>query len=1321
MSKTVDILKAISKINKKEKSDKQRVYDPKEQLEGYKKRIEGSGIDLEKATDKRSFIEKALNLPDDQNPLFDLFEIINRPQQALFGAVKAGQEGEDIGKAALAGIKGDTEINFKEILHNAGMEKTDGSLGLDDILGFAGDVFVDPVDFALIPVTAASKVSKLTKATNVLTDAEKALDAAKGAADTTQDVLIKLQRNVNKAKKGLDAAKVYQTKKVTSPIELFMSATGTGLKGAFRFADTGIEKFLTYFDNYSDTLMSKMSKELYSSRESLKTLKYYTDMKTMLRKTFNIIDELPENIFGIARKVRGKQHVTKKAALKYYDEFLKSPKGGKAMEKIAADLGISVDEVSRALSVAYQRGNNVLSKDGKITLEGIRHKTTIKGIINDDALLHQQGLMDVDAKRVEDWVKEWLPNWYRDKVENMNKTLFRRYTDDTGKVVATNRIYDDDVLKSLKEELAILDNDPSLILKKPKTEFKDLPSDLTKREKTIHERLNYYMNLEKKGVRRVIPLDTAQGAKFRKLSDNIAEKEKQLKGILKNIEKNPNVSAKTAKARADKIIELKKDIQHFYDITSKVWIKKHGVDVSKEIQKTANILNEQLGKGLDASFALGRANIEFEIGNYFTDETLKNMEKIFNHEMTPDLLNEVGDFMHKSVKTITNVMEANITETPGYLAHVLNDDWKKLNINKYYKKAGDQDTWGSTNNLVGNVRSFAERRYKTTEMEANALSKSYFDYLIDTQKNLSELEVKKLKDSKLIDMFSEDISTSFVDFINKGTKAVGDAQMLAQVLAKSMVDESTGFVKIRNAGDVRPVGYTEITVASLKGKLQGMEKFLNLEDGTAKKALSWLEKHSNDKLFIDNNINAMIGKITDKTEPVAFLEVMNGITNIFKRNKLLSPGFQLRNIVGNMSNMWLSGMPLNDIMSYTKRADGILKKGNELFDKVHGVLNGNADLLSKAEREIYDEFVEFAGHGFTEVANNLQDLPREWWDESLRINMYQANKDAKTLGEKAQRELGRPKEYYDRLTAYNMKKNAAYDQRFRLAMYKYAKDNPNYLVKYGHNNPESAVRAALFDFQDLSVAERQVLRKFIPFYTFTKKNLAFQMNNISKNSVKYNQMIKAFNNFWDTLDLEDDEMDRFKLENFWIPIPFRDKDGKYKAIKSSLPLGDLGEFLDDPLRRILSATSPIIRAPFEMATNKQIFSDMPVEEFKGQKGFYIPEISRKAEFGLSQLGLDVPAAAGFDIGRTVAGIAKGNVKNPLEAMESSVGRTLLSTGDPAKTQEREAYNDLDDIQNLMRYYKQEGIEIKTIAELSNSQKFKGQEAIIQRIKMLRGK
>jgi hypothetical protein len=149
-------------------------YDPKKQLEGYQKRLEASGIDPKEATDSRNWLEKALNLTPDQNVFFDIFEILERPQQALFGAWKASQEGKDVKEAIKSGITGNDVIRFKEILHNYGMEDSAKKFGVDDVVGFLGDIFVDPMELALIPATGGtSAINKLTKSLGSAEDALK--------------------------------------------------------------------------------------------------------------------------------------------------------------------------------------------------------------------------------------------------------------------------------------------------------------------------------------------------------------------------------------------------------------------------------------------------------------------------------------------------------------------------------------------------------------------------------------------------------------------------------------------------------------------------------------------------------------------------------------------------------------------------------------------------------------------------------------------------------------------------------------------------------------------------------------------------------------------------------------------------------------------------------------------------------------------------------------------------------------------------------------------------------------------------------------------
>ena len=87
------------------------------------------------------------------------------------------------------------------------------------------------------------------------------------------------------------------------------------------------------------------------------------------------------------------------------------------------------------------------------------------------------------------------------------------------------------------------------------------------------------------------------------------------------------------------------------------------------------------------------------------------------------------------------------------------------------------------------------------------------------------------------------------------------------------------------------------------------------------------------KIAIDNNINMLIGRLVDKQGKSSVLTLIDSLNTIFKKNKLLSPGFQMRNVVGNISNMWLSGMSIPDILKYNKKAYATIKTGQDLFEK----------------------------------------------------------------------------------------------------------------------------------------------------------------------------------------------------------------------------------------------------------------------------------------------------------------------------------------------------------------------------------------------------
>jgi hypothetical protein len=371
-------------------------------------------------------------------------------------------------------------------------------------------------------------------------------------------------------------------------------------------------------------------------------------------------------------------------------------------------------------------------------------------------------------------------------------------------------------------------------------------------------------------------------------------------------------------------------------------------------------------------------------------------------------------------------------------------------------------------------------------------------------------------------------------------------------------------------------------------------------------------------------------------------------------------------------------------MKYYKKSDDIIRKGDEVLKKFI-----NKETLSEVEQEKLKLYQEFIQNNFHEVADEVWDIP-----ESIA---------KKTSGETKNVALKKLKE----LQEFNNKLNSAADKRFRLAMLMWAKDNPDTYLKLGLDNPADMVRRVLFDPADLSFAEKKFVKRTMPFYTFAKKNLAYQMKNVVDNPKQYKDLEKTIRAIWTSQGIETKDIDEYKRSNFWIPVPALTKNGKYVALKLNLPVGDLAEFASDPLRRVISSMSPAIRVPFEVTANKQMFSNMPIQDFAGQKGYIIPEISRPLEYGLSASGLDVPVATIADIGRTLVKGTKGelDIQSPFDLIDQTVGRSLFSSGDVAKTQTNKAYDELHEIQDLLKLYKQNKIDIPKLADLNGQNKY----------------
>ncbi|MBU0476392.1 hypothetical protein KKB68_00005, partial [Patescibacteria group bacterium] len=149
----------------------------------------------------------------------------------------------------------------------------------------------------------------------------------------------------------------------------------------------------------------------------------------------------------------------------------------------------------------------------------------------------------------------------------------------------------------------------------------------------------------------------------------------------------------------------------------------------------------------------------------------------------------------------------------------------------------------------------------------------------------------------------------------------------------------------------------------------------------------------------------------------------------------------------------------------------------------------------------------------------------------------------------------------------------------------------------------------LFDYQNLSPFERAFMRRLIPFYTFTRKNLEVQVSTLLTAPGRIGAEIKALTTIGDVLGgAKLSEEDKAKLPD-WV------KQGiGFLAQKKGETITMFGSFqtpLEQPFaafqpNQLLGSISPFIKVPLEQASGYSFFYGKPLSEVDNAAGFASP-------------------------------------------------------------------------------------------------------------------
>ena len=144
-----------------------------------------------------------------------------------------------------------------------------------------------------------------------------------------------------------------------------------------------------------------------------------------------------------------------------------------------------------------------------------------------------------------------------------------------------------------------------------------------------------------------------------------------------------------------------------------------------------------------------------------------------------------------------------------------------------------------------------------------------------------------------------------------------------------------------------------------------------------------------------------------------------------------------------------------------------------------------------------------------------------------------------------------------------------------------------------YDDAMKAVYRSHFDYapEALTSFERNVMKRLIPFYTYVRNNIPYQLGQLIKQPGKYAALAKTqrdFNNLTPEAKEEMSYMPNWMSEMFLLRLPVNEQ---RLYLQLDLPIEDLAKLplTEDGVREIFSLLSPVLKYPIELIANRNIY------------------------------------------------------------------------------------------------------------------------------------
>jgi hypothetical protein len=335
-------------------------------------------------------------------------------------------------------------------------------------------------------------------------------------------------------------------------------------------------------------------------------------------------------------------------------------------------------------------------------------------------------------------------------------------------------------------------------------------------------------------------------------------------------------------------------------------------------------------------------------------------------------------------------------------------------------------------------------------------------------------------------------------------------------------------------------------------------------DKTARKTVQGItDEHGHPLHFDPETANAIekVKKVMSGDE-ATIMEFSRGYRKALGKWKLavtsINPGYGIRNTLSDYWNMWLAGVPAAAMAVYSGKAAKLMRDAKK----------GDAAALAEI-RDAYD-------HGVLSglFPGDVQQVSHMLEHSGSKKALVKDKRFLK-LSSKVMQDANRNRENWGRLTHYLYRREHE-----------------------GLSAVESAqwVKKAHFDYEDLTEFEQKVMKGIAPFYTWSRKNIPYQIERLFMAPGRYAAFPKAANESTQAAGGDVPSVPDYLAKNMAFRVPFMGNG-------YMLPMIGVTDLMKADPRNIGDTfgqmANPAFKVPFELAANRSLFTGRDIYDKTG--------------------------------------------------------------------------------------------------------------------------